>query len=181
MRQSSTRKGNGKKHETAHAAARANVHPGALSRVRWLRKLRNGAAALAVAADDARAHRADARRVRHPERLHSLRSSVLLVVGVDAMNRRRLELSLDLLREVNALRAAWAYVPGCGCGCSALALAEERLAQHDSDARARSDVRQLSIFDALGRSAGPPSTAPSSIRGTGQATPGFKKVGSTPT
>lgn len=67
------------------------------------------------------------------------------------MNPRRLELSLDLLREVNAARRAWNYVPGCGCGCGEVGEAEERLAQHDSDARARADVRQLTIFEVLAK------------------------------
>ncbi len=67
------------------------------------------------------------------------------------MNRRRLELSLDLLRQVNAMRRAWEHpaVPGCQCGCDAVTLAELLLEQHDADARARVDVRQTTIFDAL--------------------------------
>jgi hypothetical protein len=65
------------------------------------------------------------------------------------MNPVRLELSLDLLREVNAARRAWDYVPGCACGCERVRLAELLLEQHDADARARTDVRQTSIFAVL--------------------------------
>lgn len=65
------------------------------------------------------------------------------------MNRLRAERALQLLRNVNAMRAAWTYVPGCRCGCVALHWAEEALRAFDDDCRARSDPRQLTIWEAL--------------------------------
>ena len=60
----------------------------------------------------------------------------------------RLERSLVLLREVSRLRlqcARRAYSPHP----MALAIAVARLGQHDRDALAKVDPRQLSIFDAM--------------------------------
>lgn len=67
------------------------------------------------------------------------------------MNRARLELALDILREVNTARRH-RHGPACECGCRLFAtLAESRLVQLDADARSRADVRQTTIFDAITR------------------------------
>lgn len=68
------------------------------------------------------------------------------------MNPRRLEVSVDLLRDVNRFRLLRATLTLARPECDHwVKLCEHRLEQHDADARARADVRQTSIFDELGK------------------------------
>jgi hypothetical protein len=67
----------------------------------------------------------------------------------DVHRMPRLRRSLEVLRDLNVARSQWHSVPGCGCGCDVVRLAEQRLAQHDADCRARVDPRQTTIYDRI--------------------------------